>query len=426
MFFHILLVVLSLQFIIIIHELGHLLAAKWLKYPIKGLHIGLGRVVYQFTLMQCPIAFKWLPLGGYVEIEHLGERDGWLRYTTVLLGGVACNIGLSLLCFWGLYLIGFTELKPMTEEHPSMVTLINQQEVHTMGELKSLVLGAYLMQKPMHIEYENGYKRIIQHPGFNLKTIDDHWYQALGLTPKEPLQSWSIRQSETPHIKPGDVILSINGQPIKHWDQVRQWIRYNPNKPLTIMIKRGDQQFTDTLIIPTRHWLNLIAIGKLGLKAHVEPPAKSDTLLIQYGALKAFEASLGLTLTTLNIQYLMLKNLLLGHVSLSVLTGPIGIISALQTGIKLGLSGYLMTLGMLSLAVALINVLPIPPLDGGHIMLKTIETLTGYNIPRAYKTFIAETMLIIFGIGLVLITLHDIQLRLFRWQQEAQLYANSY
>lgn len=424
MFFHILLVVFSLQLIIIIHEVGHLLAAKWLKYPINGLHIGIGRAIYQCTLFNCPVSLKWLPFGGSVEIESLGEHDSWLRYTTVLIGGIVFNILLALVCFFCLHSIGFTALKPYTKERTSMVSQMNDQSIQTMGDLQTQLFRAYLNQSPIRITYQNGDQKTVDHPGFSQKPFEDKWYQLLGITPKKPRQTWSIAASKEPKLHKGDVILTINNQPIKDWQDVRLWIQYNPGKTLEMQVKRGQSIQLIKTFIPTVYWFNVIAVGQLGLIPDIKPLSPKDTIFIQYGLIQAMEASFDLTLNTLLIQYLVIKNLIFGQLSLQMLTGPIGIIDALQSGIHQGIQGYLLTLGLLSLAVAVINILPIPPLDGGQIVFKSIESISGRVIPKAYKRFIIECILILIGIGVVLVTLNDIHLRLNSWQQEAKQYAN--
>lgn len=425
MFFHILLVVLSLQLIIIIHELGHLLAAKSLKYPINGLHIGIGRVIYQCTLFNCPVSLKWLPFGGSVEIANLGEHDGWLRYTTVLIGGIVFNILLALVCFFCLHSIGFTALKPYTKERDSLVSQINDQSIQTMGDLQTQLFRAYLNQSPIRITYQNGEQKTVDHPGFAQKPFEDKWYQLLGITPKKPRQTWSIAASKEPKLHKGDIILTINHQPIIDWQDVRLWIQYNPGQILKMQVQRGQSVQLIETRIPTVYWFNTIAVGRLGITPNIEPISPNDTINVQYGFYKAIKASFNLTINTLAIQYLVIKNLVLGTLSIHMLTGPVGIIDALQSGIKQGIQGYLLTLGLLSLAVAVINVLPIPPMDGGQILFRSIECLTRRVIPKAYKRFIIDCMLILLSIGVVLITLNDIQTRLSSWQQEAKQYANT-
>jgi len=393
---------LGLSILVILHELGHFLTARAFGIKVEKFYLffdAWGFKLFSFKYKDCEYGVGWLPLGGYVKIagmidesmdtEQLSgppqpwefrSKPAWQRLI-VMLGGVTVNIFLGIFIFWMLvFKMGETYTpndklvngispgiigKQIGLQAGDKVTAVNGKKVERFSELTSskVLLG----NSELTID-RNGESKIISVPGNVLELVSDYgideFVEARGILGRVESVVPNSNAQKAGLIK-GDSILSVNNTPVKFHDEFQSVVQANKGKEVSLSLIRNNQTIT----------LNskVSAEGTLGFSfLRVGIPVENK----QYGFFQALPVGASKAWGSFMDNAKGLGKVVKGEVKANkAFTGPVGI--ARMFGATVNWVWFWSLVGLLSMALALMNLLPIPALDGGHAVFLLVEMVKG-------------------------------------------------
>ncbi len=408
--------VVALGCLIVVHEFGHYLVARACGVKVLRFSVGFGKALYSRRLGRD--ATEWVvaafPLGGYVKM--VDEREGpvapedlprafnrqsvWRRIAVVVAGPVA-NFVLAVVLYWFLFVSGVPGIKPVLGPPPAgtpakiagfssgdTLLKVGDEAVATWQDARWLLLQHAVKREPVNIEArtEKGNTNLyrLDLTGLTTADLDRDFVRAVGLVRYRPLLKPVIGEivpggaGERAGLKAGDEIVSISNAPIDSWDQVVTAVRSHPGMPLTFEVRRAGALIPAFVVTPAVIAEGEEKIGKIGAAPRIDPAAFSKLMVtVRYGVLEALARALRKTWDTSVFSLQMLGKMVIGEVSLKNLSGPITIADYAGQSAQGGLASYLLFLALISISLGVLNLLPIPVLDGGHLMYYTIEVFKG-------------------------------------------------
>jgi len=411
--------IIALGVLVTIHEYGHYYVARRCGVKVLRFSVGFGKVLLsrrnkegtEFTLAA-------IPLGGYVKM--LDEREGEvdpdekhmaftqkpvLARIAIVAAGPIANFILAVLLFWVLTLPGTTELTPVVGavEKGS----IAEQAGLEAGQTIVAVDGAptptrqALAQQLLNRLGETGeIEFTVQYPKSDLSYQStaslDKWLQGidqpepfsgLGLTLFSPKASLDVRfvQDDSPASKAGllfgDSILSADNITMTSWDAWVSYVQERPGQLIDLQIRRDGSAINMPLTPMLYTKDDGTKIGRVGIGPKVDPWPESMILKRQYGVMESFVVAVKRTKDTSAFVLLSLKKLIVGEISTKNLSGPFTIAKVASASASAGWQSYVGFIALLSIFLGVMNLLPIPVLDGGHLMYYLIELFKGSPLP---------------------------------------------
>ena len=405
----------ALGALIIVHEYGHYLVARMCGVKVLRFSIGFGLPIWKKQLGRD--ATEWVlaavPLGGYVKM--LDEREGdvaphelhrafnrqsvWRRYAVVIAGPLA-NFLFAILLYWILFMHGVQEARPVVAlplpntpaasagfESGEIIRAINGEPVSSWQEVRWRMLQLALERAQVKVEVLNRSNelnwRTVDLSPFNAEQLEGDTLALIGLRLYRPPISPVIGQivaggvAEQGGLQAGDRILSANGKAILSWDALVEQVRSSPGGELRLTYQRGGEQRELTLVAESVQQ-NGSAIGRIGAAAKLDPQALDNLVtVVRYDAASALVRAVEKTWETSVFSLRMLGRMLIGQVSWKNLSGPVTIADYAGQSAQLGIISYLNFLALISISLGVLNLLPIPLLDGGHLMYYTVEIFKG-------------------------------------------------
>ena len=431
--------------IILIHELGHFSAAKWLGVVVEKFSIGFGRPIWSYqassgTTYQIGI----LPLGGYVkmlgeynDVERLDRQSGafnqqplWARWIIVLAGPMM-NFILAILLYAGTYMLGMTYVKPVVGQvvPQSIAAQAGVQagdQIVAIGDMKapnwqrvvvSLVRHAGETGKlPITVRSQQGAEAVTKELNLATWQLDKqspNFLASLGIKPWRPTFPAKVAGilPDSPAAKStlqvGDTIIGINGKAVTTMQQASAIIRQHPNETLRLKILRNDKKVL--LRVKTgQHEVRGKKIGYLGFKAKLTRVPPEMLHKVHYSLLEAWPPAIREAWTVFTINAVVLKKMLFGDISVRSLGGPITIFKSAGQASQSGIRTYLAFIAFISITVGFINLLPIPGLDGGHLLFYVIEFVIRRPIPERYQSIALQVGLVLLILLMVQATINDV------------------
>ncbi|MGE5651610.1 MAG: RIP metalloprotease RseP [Bacillota bacterium] len=414
----------ALGVLIIVHELGHYWVARWCGVKVLRFSVGMGRIVYSRRLGsdQTEWALSILPFGGYVKMLDAREQDlaklpseelkreftrqsVWKRIAIVAAGPLA-NFVLAIVLFAGLYSYGIPEptarLRAVPENSAAyqaglrggeLVTAINGEPIRLWSDLRWKLMQLALEGKQVRLDVQR------PNPGpsggdlLDTKTLDLNSLSAsdlegdflgklgMDLARPSPVLGRIIEDGPAMRagLKEGDLILDVNGAAVADGLAFVELVRASPGKPLRIHGLRNGREFSLD-VTPESYSKGNQVLGRIGTEVPLAPEMTiaSDSPLVAVGKAvkKTWETS------TLTIK--MLGKMLVGEVSWRNVTGPITIADYAGQTARIGMISYLSFIAFISISLGVMNLLPIPVLDGGLLLYYALEVLTGRAIPERF------------------------------------------
>ncbi len=417
--------IITIIILALVHELGHFYVARKFKVKVEKFSIGFGPKLYSFydkhntEFMLCLI-----PLGGYVKLfgdeednshelslmhQSLSKKPNYVK-ALILLAGPVANFILAIIVYWWVNVTGINYIVPMVDDVPigtvayqagllpgSVITSINGEQVLSWQEIN---LKLYkLLNKDNFVKLG-----VIHNLGdfkeYNLnltswheKLFSNNTLATLGIIPFDPISPIIGKvEVNSPAMEAGlainDEILYINQQVINSRSELQYYIRDKANVLLTLSILRDGEKLS--LVITPKPKLvdGGQTIGYLGVGFKSMPWPKEFIRKHQYGFIDGYNKAVQTTLEHMKTTYILLGNILTGVMSWDNLSGPIAIAEGAGVSVKAGLQSYFSFLAMLSISVGILNLLPLPFLDGGQLMLVFIEGIRGKQLPEPVMNII--------------------------------------
>ncbi|MCK5894762.1 MAG: sigma E protease regulator RseP [Endozoicomonadaceae bacterium] len=438
--------IVTIGLLVSIHEYGHFWVARRCGIKVLRFSIGFGKPLFTWHDRHgIEFVIAMIPLGGYVKM--LDEREGpvteeekgqafnnqsvYARIAVVMAGPLA-NFLLAIVALWLMYLVGIKTVVPVVgdviPESPAAVAgvdagfevvsvdgrstpswhAINMALLALLGESTQVTIGL----KPFgQLDEATQYSDVhLSHWLIGEKSIDP--LHSLGVVPWHPDVPAVIGQilengaAEKAGLLIGDAVLSVNGQSIHDWQHWVETVRDNPDIAMQIELERGGDRRSVTVVPDEKMLADGEKIGYIGAGA-VPFEWPTDRLRnISYGAVDALGAAVGDTwrLTTLTLD--SIRKMVIGLVSIKHLSGPITIAKVAGASFKSGLESFLSFLAMLSVSLGVLNLLPIPVLDGGHLLYCLAELVSGRPVSERVQ-MIGVRVGMTFILGLMLVALYN-------------------
>jgi len=404
--------IVTLAILVVVHEFGHFWVARRCGVKVLKFSVGFGKPLWSRLAKDgTEYIVAAIPLGGYVKM--LDEREGEVasdeldkafnrkslraRVAIVAAGPIA-NLLFAILAYWLIFVLGVPGIRPVIADvdvnSPAAVAQfvsgdeilsVNGRDTATWSSVyRSLSRIAETGGKTEFIVNSGGTElsRTLILDKINISSSPSiSLLQKIGLTPirmglKPIIGSVASGQgADKAGIKSGDLILSVEGESIKDWMHLVTIVQANANKPLEVILERNAQVETIVLTpIPDANNIGKIGVGVDSSKTIINTDMQA---VERYGVIsaigKACYETWSFSAATLN----SIGGMLTGTVSSKNIGGPITIAQYAGKSADRGLISFLSFLAMISISLGLLNLLPIPILDGGHLALYLIEWIRG-------------------------------------------------
>ncbi|MHB1565948.1 MAG: RIP metalloprotease RseP [Acidiferrobacter sp.] len=406
--------VLAIGILIVVHEFGHYIVAKGLGVKVLRFSVGFGKplILHRGGADQTEYVLAAIPLGGYVKMldENEGEVPAAERHrafnrqplgkrTAIVLAGPAFNFLFAILAYWVVFMMGVPGLKPMIGAvrpgSPAAIAglragdeilQISGQRIQSLGQDR-----LYLFQEALN----HARVRLLVHTPqgdrtmwLNLAAVrtrslsNGRLSRVLGfygwrppLTPRvgEVLTKMPAAQAGL-HV--GDLIVRVNGRPVTSWLTVARIIRHHGGQPLRFLVRHHGRT-RQLIIVPKVVKVKGRTMGEIGAGIRVAAVPSDLLVTVKLGPVKALAAALSDTWLMSRLTVEMLGKMLLLQVSPKSISGPITIAQYAGYSVQVGFSSFLMFLGVVSISLGVLNLMPVPVLDGGHIFFYFLEWLKG-------------------------------------------------
>ncbi len=407
--------IVALGILVAVHEFGHFWVARKLGVKVLRFSVGFGKPIwsYRHSDDSTEYAVAAIPLGGYVKM--LDEREGEVKpeerhmaFNTqpvgsriaIVLAGPVFNFLLAIVLYSLVFALGITGIKPVVGEvaagspaeqagfkSEETITMVQNKPVRTWQEVRLGVLDAAIEDNTISFEVltpgGSEQRRLIQLAGIQLLKEQGDIIQKLGLQMWRPVLEPVIDKvvagsaAEKYGLQPGDRILTANGQQISAWSEWVALAREHPLEKIELQLQRDDRLLT-TVIVPDSKEENGKAIGFVGVS--VKPPVdepKDMRVLVQYSMLDSMWRGLTKSIDMTLLTFRMIGELIVGNASPRNISGPITIAEYAGKSASIDLSYFIDFVAIISISLAVLNILPIPLLDGGHLLYYLIEIIKG-------------------------------------------------
>ena len=402
--------------LVVIHELGHYAAARLINVKILRFSVGFGRTVWSRRLGpdQTEWAISAVPLGGYVKM--VDEREGDVAPADrprafnrqnvgsrifIVLAGPFANFLLAWLLYWVLFIVGLPGMKPVLGDPPpnspaavagiqngDTLRAMGDEPVYTWTDARWLLLKEAVRREAVNVELESarGGSRVTRRldlSGITKDDLDKDFLGKLGLRPYRPSVPAELGRvlpasaGERAGLQQGDVVVAVDGKPVPTWSDFTAIVSTNPGKSLSLDVERQGRRFTvratpDPAPDDARR-------GRLGVEAGAALKAEYErmTTTVRYGPVEAVGRAAHKVWDLSVFSVKMLGRMITGDVSWKNLSGPITIADYAGQSAQLGWITYLGFLALVSVSLGVLNLLPIPLLDGGHLVYYFAEIVKG-------------------------------------------------
>ncbi|KEY60155.1 sigma E protease regulator RseP [Serratia sp. DD3] len=416
--------IIALGILITVHEFGHFWVARRCGVRVERFSIGFGRALWSRTDRQgTEIVIAMIPLGGYVkmlderaepvapELRHqaFNNKPIWQRAAIISAGPIA-NFLFAIFAYWIVFIIGVPSFRPVIGEIAPQSIAANA-EISPGMELKSVdgietpdweSVRLALVTKIGDAQTEVGVAPFGSSQAV-IKTLDlRHWsfepdkedpVRSLGMIPRGPQIESVLAQvqvgsaAQKAGLQVGDRIVKVDGQPLDRWETLVKQILNSPGKPLVLEIERSGNPLSLTLIPDTKSVGKDKSVGFAGIFPKVLPLPDEYKTIRQYGPFSALYQAGDKTWQLMHLTVSMLGKLITGDVKLNNLSGPISIAQGAGASAGVGFVYYMMFLALISVNLGIINLFPLPVLDGGHLLFLAIEKLKGGPVSERVQDY---------------------------------------
>jgi regulator of sigma E protease len=397
--------------LVLIHELGHFSVAKLLGIKVEVFSVGFGPRLFGIKRGDTDYRLSLLPLGGYVKMlgenpdEALaGDPREFLsrpkrQRLAVLVMGPATNIVAAILLMIGVYVTGIAEpaylSRPATigavePESPAaragiqpgdLIVRLGDRDVRDWSDLHTRV--AFAPGQKVSVELQRGGERLTRE--IQLEAVSSYQYGYAGILPVMPAQVEQVEPgmpAERAGLKVGDRVERVAGEPILFFESATRLFQASAGKPLPIQVRRGST-LLDLTVVPEESE----GKGRIGVAWNRLP----EESIRKYSFPQAVGQSLRWNYENAGLLFTTLGKLLTRQISPRMMSGPIDIFRISGQTFEAGWTQFFFIMALVSLQLGVINLLPFPVLDGGHILILLVEGIIRRDLSLKIKERVMQT-----------------------------------
>jgi regulator of sigma E protease len=398
----------AIAILVSVHEFGHFWVARKLGVKVLKFSIGFGKSIFTWKRKNDPTEYVigLIPLGGYVKMldereaevpeEEKGQafnRKSLGVRTAVVFAGPLFNFLFAIFAIWVVFVTGSDDIDPTVGEvveasmaetagfrRGDVLVEIDGKAVKTWGQHQFYMLHQAMKGNSMIVTVDNpshGSRDIeLDFSTFDQTQITGQPITSIiGIWPPAPAAEVTRLVADMPAekagLKSGDIVTAIDGNGVEDWIDMARQVSERPGEPMVFTIMRGQSSFEVT-IVPNTITVDGENFGQIGI---YRPQLENVTL--RFGPLESIWQSMDYNWRMTVITLRSLGRMLTAQMSSENLSGPITIARIAGQTAESGYSDFLKFLAIISISLGLINLLPIPVLDGGHLMYFLFEAITG-------------------------------------------------
>lgn len=404
--------------LVVVHEFGHYWVARRCGVKILRFSVGFGKTLWvrKFGADATEFALSAFPLGGYVkmldereapvaphESHRAFNRQSLLRRSLIVAAGPAANFLFAILAYWIVSMVGIQELRPILGEpvagspaavagiaRGERVTSIDGKAVETWQTLRWELLrrisegeaGGEVRLQVINLQNEIS-NRVLRVPAVPADGWGERMIEDLGLTLYRPRIPAVIERvvpgsaGDAGGLRAGDRVLAIDRQPVDEWADVVTRVRQAAGETLLFDIERGGETLA-LRVTPRLEEDGGQKIGRLGVQVDARNVPKVEMwITVSLDPLAAMSRALAETWDKSVFSLKMMGRMLTGEVSWKNLSGPVTIADYAGQSAQLGATYFLQFMALVSISLGVLNLLPVPLLDGGHLMYYLYEAIRG-------------------------------------------------
>ena len=408
----------TLGVLVIFHELGHYVVARWCGVKVLRFSVGMGRVIWskRFGRDQTEWALSVLPLGGYVKMLDVRDHDGEIaaedmpreftsqpvgKRIAIVLAGPVANFLLAIVILAGLYAHGMPE--PVARvavaesssaqraglQNGDLITEVNGESVRSWAEFRWALIQVVMREEPVRLTVQrpdnarDSWLTEVALPSQSLpeQDMDSELFDRLGMSLARPPALLGEIVPGGPAavagLQAGDQIQRVDNQPVVDAVAFIAAVQAAPGRSLTVEGLRRGERFSAS-VTPRAAQDGERTVGRI--QAQVDTSAAM--VVVQSGPVEAVSRAVRKTWDTSALTIRMLGKMLIGEASLKNITGPITIADYAGQTARIGWISFLSFIAFVSISLGVMNLLPIPVLDGGHLLYYAVELFSGRPVPE--------------------------------------------
>ncbi|MBK5073271.1 sigma E protease regulator RseP [Budviciaceae bacterium CWB-B4] len=416
--------IVALGILVTVHEFGHFWVARRCGVKVIRFSIGFGKAIWRRTDKRgTEYVVAMIPLGGYVkmlderaeEVEPQYRNQAFNNKTVcqraaIIAAGPIANFLFAIFAYWLVFIIGVPSLRPVIGEiEPQSIAA--QANISAGMELKAingietpdwdsvrLALVGQIGESQMELTVAPfgttlDQTKTVNLTGWKFDPEKQDPIRSLGFIPKLPqiepvldvVQPGSA--SEKAGLQAGDRLVKINGKDFGQWAEFVKLVSQSPNVPIELVIERNGASHSLVLTPEAKTSEDGTTKGFAGISPKVIPLPDEYKITRQYSVFTAIYQASDKTWQLTKLTVKMLGKLITGDVQLKNLSGPISIAQGAGISAGYGLVYYLMFLALISVNLGIINLFPLPVLDGGHLVFLAIEKITGKPVSERVQDY---------------------------------------